>query len=195
MKRAFFICMLFVMGTISSLAGSIEDRVERKILEISKIVKLTGEQLDIIGCAYHEYIVTIDSAIYKVDNVDEAIRLKYAANRQFNNTFMSTLNDRQKNSYISTLYKPEIEEKTEYRLRLLKENSEYTENELQKLRKEIFSYLMTEKIVYIRDKYDITKQKNNIRRLKNIQPSSIKESDILEKMKFQGKLQNGNISW
>lgn len=54
---------------------------------------------------------------------------------------------------------------------------------------------MTEKIVYIRDKYDIAKQKNNIRRLKNIQPSSMKETDILEKMKYQGKLQNGNISW
>lgn len=195
MNKVFFICLFYIVSTVSSVAGGLEDKVERKLFEINKIVALTDEQLNIIRKAYCEYLITMDSAIYKVDDIDDAMRLKYTANRLFNNVFMSSLNETQRNSYISIMYKPEIEEKTEYRLSLLQENSKYTEIELQKLRKEIFSYLMTEKIVYIRDKYDIAKQKNNIRRLKNIQPSSMKETDILEKMKYQGKLQNGNISW
>lgn len=195
MYRIFFICALFAVGIVNAVSADLEDRADRKVFEINRIVTLTDEQKSVIRNAYCEYVSAIDSAMYKVDAIDDAMRIKYAANRRFNNLLMSTLSERQKNIYISTMYKPEINEKTEYRLSLLKEESNYSEKELEKIRKEIFSYLMTEKIVYIRDKYDIAKQKNNIRRLKNIQPASMKKSDILEKLKFQGKLKNGKISW
>lgn len=130
MNKVFFICLFYIVSTVSSVAGGLEDKVERKLFEINKIVALTDEQLNIIRKAYCEYLITMDSAIYKVDDIDDAMRLKYTANRLFNNVFMSSLNETQRNSYISIMYKPEIEEKTEYRLSLLQENSKYTEIEL-----------------------------------------------------------------
>ncbi len=63
------------------------------------------------------------------------------------------------------------------------------------MKKEIYSYLMAEKLVYVRDKYDIKKQKENISRLKNVRPQSLRESEIREKQKAQGKIVNGKINW
>lgn len=54
---------------------------------------------------------------------------------------------------------------------------------------------MSEKIVYARDKYDIKKQKENISRLKNLLPKALRESNIREKQKGQGKISNGTINW
>jgi len=54
---------------------------------------------------------------------------------------------------------------------------------------------MLEKYVYAKDKYDVAKQKENIRRLKRIEPSSIKESNTIEKIKAQGKLSKNKINW
>lgn len=54
---------------------------------------------------------------------------------------------------------------------------------------------MAEKLVYVRDKYDIKKQKENISRLKNVRPQSLRESEIREKQKAQGKIVNGKINW
>lgn len=190
-----FTCLLYFLSIWGTIANDVEDRVERKVFEICRIVRLTDEQIDVIRDAYRECVLVVDSAMDKVNSVNEAMSLKYVANKKFNKVFMATLNEKQRYEYICVCYTPEITEKTEYRIMLLKEKSECTEVELQKLRKEIFSYLMVEKVVYIRDKYDLPKQKNNIRRLKNVQPSSMKESDILEKIKFKGRLNKGKISW
>lgn len=38
-------------------------------------------------------------------------------------------------------------------------------------------------------------KKENIRSLKNVQPRSLKESNIREKMKGQGRLRNGKVKW
>lgn len=48
---------------------------------------------------------------------------------------------------------------------------------------DIYKYLMLEKIVYFTYKYDYAKQKNNISRLKAIQPSVLKASNNIEKQK------------
>ena len=63
------------------------------------------------------------------------------------------------------------------------------------MRKEIYGYLMLEKVAYFRDKYDYAKQKNNISRLKKLQPASLKESNNKEKQKGMGKLISGKIKW
>lgn len=47
----------------------------------------------------------------------------------------------------------------------------------------------------MRDKYDLRKQKDNIRRLNEIQPKSLKESDIREKQKAQGHVVDGKVKW
>ena len=108
---------------------------------------------------------------------------------------MSILTEKQRNTYIQITSTPEIEAKTQYKIMLLKESNEYSDLELNKMKKEIYSYLMAEKLVYVRDKYDIKKQKENISRLKNVRPQSLRESEIREKQKAQGKIVNGKINW
>ena len=44
----------------------------------------------------------------------------------------------------------------------------YKPEELKEMQRQIFNYLMREKIVYMRDRYDIDKQKKNIQSLKSI---------------------------
>ena len=170
-------------------------RSDRKILEISKIVKLSTKQEMQIRNAYDHYNTKVDSALYEVKDAKAAVRIKYEAGKEFNKTLMSTLTEIQRNKYIEVTSTPEVEAKTEYKLSLLKEANEYSDLELQVKRKAIFAYLMSEKIVYARDKYDIKKQKENISRLKNLIPAALRECNIREKQKGQGKISNGKINW
>lgn len=170
-------------------------RSDRKIIEISKIVKLSKQQEAAIRKAYDAYNATVDSALYIEKSPIKASRMKYYANKTFNKVLMQTLTEAQRNRYIRITSLPEIEAKTEYKVSLLEESGEYTETELKSKYNEIFNYLMMEKIVYARDKYDIRKQKDNIARLKNIQPKSLRESNIREKQKAQGRFVNGKTKW
>lgn len=192
--------LLFVLAMTIGVAnaGSLTSdgqRSDRKILEITKIVKLSTKQEQQIRAAYDAYNVQIDSALYDVKDAKVAARIKYEAGKEFNRVLMSTLTESQRNKYIEVTSTPEIEAKTEYKLGLLKEANEYSDLELQQKRKAIFAYLMSEKIVYARDKYNIKKQKENISRLKNLVPKALLESNIREKQKGQGKFSNGSINW
>ena len=194
MKRLF---LIFVLGMpiVANFAGTIGKRSDRKIIEISKIIKLSSMQENAIRKAYDEYNEKVDSALYKVQNAVEASKIKYYASKEFNKVLMSILTEKQRNTYIQITSTREIEAKTQYKIMLLKESNEYSDLELNKMKKEIYSYLMAEKLVYVRDKYDIKKQKENISRLKNVRPQSLRESEIREKQKAQGKIVNGKINW
>lgn len=190
--------MLLAMTICIAKAGTLTSegqRSDRKILEITKIVKLSPKQEQEIRKAYDMYNYNVDSALYKITNAKEAARIKYEAGKDFNKALMSILTETQRNKYIEVTSTPEVEAKTEYKLGLLREANEYSEAELQLKKKAIFSYLMSEKIVYARDKYDIKKQKENISRLKNLLPKALRESNIREKQKGQGKITNGIINW
>lgn len=157
-------------------------------------MKLSAEQETEIRKAYDAYNATVDSALYEVKDPVVASRMKYAANKRFSSTLMETLTEKQRNRYIRITSIPDVEAKTEYKVSLLRESGEYTESELETRKNEIFNYLMAEKIVYVRDKYDLRKQKDNIRRLKEVQPKSLKESEIREKQKAQGRVVNGKVN-
>ena len=116
-------------------------RSDRKILEITKIVKLSNQQEQQIRTAYDAYNVKIDSALYEVKDAKSAARIKYEAGKEFNKVLMSTLTEAQRNKYIEVTSTPEVEAKTDYKLGLLKEANEYSEQELQLKRKAIFTYL------------------------------------------------------
>lgn len=194
MKKSILPIILLCSINITHATNN-EERINRKINEINRIVQLTNEQDSIIRNAYSEYIITTDSALYFVKDIRESLKIKYLANKKFSEIFMSALSEKQMNDYITLNYTQEINDKTEYRISLLKEHKDYTEEELNKLRKEIFSYLMCEKIVYIKNKFNIFKQKRSIRKLKEIQPNSVKASTILEKIKLQGNIKNGTINF
>jgi hypothetical protein len=108
---------------------------------------------------------------------------------------MSNLTERQRVSYLTVIGTPDVLAKAEAKVQLLRESGQYTEQELQQKQKEIFNYLMQEKVVYLRDKYNVAKQKDNIHRLKQTQPTSLKESDMREKLKAKGKVSNGKVNW
>lgn len=197
LKKLLIVFLLTAIATVvnASEISSGEQRSDRKIIEITKIVKLSSNQEQAIRVAYDLYNSKVDSALYEVPNAKDAARVKYEAGKAFNKALMSILTEVQRNKYIEVTSTPEVEAKTEYKLSLLKEANEYSDLELQLKRKAIFTYLMSEKIVYARDKYDIKKQKENISRLKNLLPKALRESNIREKQKGQGKISNGSINW
>lgn len=197
MRKTKFL-MLFMFLATSVFAGNEEQQVrrsDRKIIEIAKIVKLSERQETAIREAYDRYNEKTDSSLYIIKDAVVAARMKYEANKAFNETLMNILSEPQRNRYIQVTSTPEIEAKARYKVSLLEETGEYTDTELATKEKEIFNYLMAEKIVYVRDKYNIRKQKENIRRLKQVQPVSLRESEIREKQKAQGRVVNGKVRW
>lgn len=166
-----------------------------KIVEIDKIVKLTPKQKTVLTKGYKDYLAALDSSVYLVKDVVLAASIKYSASKAFHELFINTLKEPQLIKYVHVVFAPELEEKTTYKVSLLIESGEYSDSELGSLRKEIFKYLMLEKVVYFRDKYNVQKQKENISRLKNLQPKCLKESNIREKQKGQGRFKNGKVLW
>lgn len=119
--------LLAVIATVvnASEFSSEEQRSDRKIVEITKIVKLSGSQEQAIRAAYDLYNSKVDSALYEVANAKDAARVKYEAGKVFNKALMSILTEVQRNKYIEVTSTPEVEAKTEYKLSLLKEANEY----------------------------------------------------------------------
>ena len=196
MKRKLF---LFAFA-ISILAANAEtpignDAVDKKMDEITRIISLGAVQKSILRKAYIQYRSVYDSACYKVTDIKASVELIYRTKKQFHETMMKVLTESQIIRYVNVAYAPEIEAKTNYKMSLLEENGEYTDSELESMRKGIYTYLMLEKVVYFRDKYDYAKQKNNISRLKKLQPAALKESNNIEKQKGMGRLVSGKIKW
>ena len=196
MKRKLF---LFAFA-ISILAANAEtpignDAVDKKMDEITRIISLGAVQKSILRKAYIQYRSVYDSACYKVTDIKASVELIYRTKKQFHETMMKVLTESQIIRYVNVAYAPEIEAKTNYKMSLLEENGEYTDSELESMRKGIYRYLMLEKVVYCRDKYDYAKQKNNISRLKKLQPAALKESNNIEKQKGMGRLVSGKIKW
>lgn len=187
----------FALGVIFINAANPERKCieERKIVEIDKIVKLTPKQKTVLTKGYKDYLAALDSSVYLVKDVVLAASIKYSASKAFHELFINTLKEPQLIKYVHVVFAPELEEKTTYNVSLLIESGEYSDSELGSLRKEIFKYLMLEKVVYFRDKYNVQKQKENISRLKNLQPKCLKESNIREKQKGQGRFKNGKVLW
>lgn len=172
-----------------------DNLADGKIIELEKIINLTTIQERLIRNAFKEYKHALDSALFDIEDPYMSAQIKYDAGKRYNSTLMSTLTEIQRNKYIKVTSTPEVKAKTEYKLGLLEESGEYTKEELATIKPQIFNYLMAEKIVYARDKYDIKKQKENIARLKNIIPKALKASNAFEKIKGQGRLIKGNVHW
>lgn len=162
---------------------------------MERFIPLSNQQKSILSNATAKLKASQDSINKNVKDIDKAMQLQYDAKQAFHNVFISTLSTSQLIKYVKVTYTPEIKAKTEYYISLLNEIHKYDEISLTTLRKEIFEYLILEKIVYVKHKYDYGKQKENISRLKTIQPKTLKESLNLEKQKGMNKIRNGRITW
>jgi len=174
--------------------ASLRESNLRKLAELKKILKLSPAQEQTMKSAYLTYQLKSDSILNVVDP-SQVSSLKYQADKQLQETVMTTLTEEQQVQYFTTLGTPDVTAKTAEKVQLLRESGQYSEQELAQKQKEIFDYLMAEKIVYLRDKFNIAKQKDNIHRLKQAQPASLRESDTREKMKATGKMNDGKVKW
>lgn len=136
-----------------------------------------------------------DSILYNVQDPIEAARLTRANKKKYDETFMKTLTEYQRNRYIRVTSTPEVEEKAASRVAVMRETGDYTEAQLESAQSKIFEYLMLEKIVYKRDKYDYRKQRENINMLKMRRPNDLKKAEAQEKARIQRKHYQGRIQW
>ncbi|MCF0178940.1 MAG: hypothetical protein HUJ97_01665 [Bacteroidales bacterium] len=89
----------------------------------------------------------------------------------------------------------DVKMKTKEKMYYLENSKLYSKIELAAMERRIFQYLMLEKLVYMRDKYDLVKQKMNIQSLKNVQPKCLKEAETRRKLINRGDIVDGKINW
>ncbi|MCM1148440.1 MAG: hypothetical protein NC124_16775 [Clostridium sp.] len=189
-------CLLcFCVGITAQDGRPKKDRERKKMAEITSVISISNMQRKGIHDALsrkREGTEALDSTL----TAREAAFRKYAIDKECHEELVRQLSDRQIAEYCNAVFAPEVEAKTAYRMSLLTEvDNDYTEKELAVARKEIYRYLMLEKIVYFKYKYDFARQKENISRLKAIQPAALKSSLNNEKQKGYGKVMSGRVSW
>lgn len=160
-------------------------------LQVKEIESLKREQPDVLRFIKGKSKKERMAANKRVD-----VFRQYELDKENHEKLIKTMSDKQIADYCMLNFAPEVEAKTEYRLSLLTEvDNDYSEAELEKIRNDIFRYLMLEKIVYYKYKYDYSAQKENIGRLKAIQPAAMKNSINNEKQKSYGKVVSGTVNW
>lgn len=197
MKQIYIIAGLvcLLIQPIMSQVDSAKTPVDRRLIEIKKIVALSSEQEQALTAAYSANLQKNDSILFNVADPTQAAILKYQSDKQLQETLMAILTDDQQVQYFTVRGTPAVMAKTEARIKVLRESGQYSEEELAQKQQEIFDYLIGEQIVIQRDGYNIGKQRDNIQKLSKAQPASLRESDTREKLKVEGRMNNGKIKW
>ena len=200
MKRLLCSTMLMVLSV--GLFAQVEALDERKskLQEIENAISLNPTQKSIIQQSlskkYLQRSALSHGASKHAQDKKEMAFKKYAIDKKCHEELIQSLSEKQIAEYCNIVFAPEVDAKTKYKLSLLtEEENNYTEAEISSMYQEIYKYLMLEKIVYFTYKYDYAKQKNNISRLKAIQPTCLKASNNIEKQKGYGKFVSGKVKW
>src|SRR5690554_510913 len=168
---------------------------ERRMTEIKKLVDLSSAQESEFKQLCMTYQLQLDSALYFEDDPISYVNKINKAEKEFTQTFYTILTDKQTTQYAYNKGYADVKRKTADKLNLLRETGAYNEAELKKIEEQIFNYLMLEKVVYMRDKHDVSKQKENIHRLKAIQPPYLKAAESHRKLKHNGRTNKGKVKW
>ncbi len=199
MKR--LLCYITLMGLTISLSAQTVSSAEKdsKLQELEDVISLNSTQKNSIHKALSNRReqrtgLSHEKRTKKWDKKDMAFK-KYEIEKKYHEELIRSLSKKQIAEYCNIVFAPEVDAKTNYKLSLLTEESNYSEAEISAMYQDIYKYLMLEKIVYFTYKYDYAKQKNNISRLKAIQPSVLKASNNIEKQKGYGKFISGKIQW
>lgn len=167
----------------------------KKMAEIMSVININNLQSTAINSALMKKKSQIEAIDSTLSSKEIAFK-KYEIEKAYHEDFISQLSEKQVADYCKIVFSPEVSAKTDYRISLLLDvDNDYTESEIEVARNEIYKYLMLEKIVYFKYKYDFAKQKENISRLKGIQPSSLKASINNEKQKGYNKVVCGKVNW
>lgn len=195
-KMITIVCLtLLYISTYAQPNGPRKDRERKKMADIMSVISINGLQKTAIHNALTEKRTKLEAMDSTLSQKELAF-MKYEIEKAYHEEFISQLSEKQIANYCETIFAPEVSAKTEYRVSLLTDvDNNYTEYEIETARRDIYRYLMLEKIVYFKYKYDFAKQKENIGRLKAIQPSSLKSSINNEKQKGYGKVISGKVNW
>jgi hypothetical protein len=192
-RTVFSMCLMLAMGQgIHAQQGA---KVSQQVAEICKMVDLNESQIMLINGMSAIFETEMDSALYKITDKKEASKLIFEAKKRFNEGWMNLLSEKQRVEYVRNSSYSEIMNKVSDKVDALREDPKYSEADLQKFTQEIFEYLMLEKIVYVTDKYNIGRQKENIAQLKKLEPASLKEADAFKKAKHQGVVFQNGFKW
>ena len=167
----------------------------KKLAAVKKIIDLSPKEEQALKDLFAADHLMRDSIRTKVSDPELVSKLRRQANERLQSALLSALTEEQQIRYLTVTGVSDVTAKTEARLQLLRGSGRYSEEELTVKKKEIFDYLMAEKIIYLRDKFDIDKRKEDLRLLRKARPSAILESGSLEKVKAAGKMNNGKIKW
>jgi hypothetical protein len=195
MKETVFIVMLLVLTGSRVLNAQDTEKLPFKLAEINKMVTLNPSQQKKLENYHKHYEAIMDSALYKVQDKNEATFLIRKTKQKFDEYFFDLLSEKQKTEYIRTLSTPEVQEKAKAKVDILYKAKKYSNKELQDAYDEIFEYLMLEKIVYSTQKYNIEKQKENIAQLKKLEPQALRTANAFQKVKHQGKKYQDGFQW
>ena len=194
-RQILFVIALCAFGCLHAQQTMYHDGEEKKVAEIASVITVNKMQRNAINEAFGRKRQKMKGLSEGLDAKGKAFR-KYEIEKACHEELIRQLSDRQIAEYCEINFAPEVTEKTNYRMSLLTEvDNDYTDAELEEMRSDIYRYLMLEKIVYFRYKYDYAKQKENINRLKAIQPASMKAALNNEKQKSYGKVVSGNVQW
>lgn len=196
MKKAkFFFILLFVCFSGVSMVTAQESEKSLQVAEINKMVELNEVQKEKLNNLHSNYLAAMDSAINRIEDKRKAAFTIHRCKQTFNTNLMELLSDEQKVEYIRNYATPEVAEKARVKVQVLRKSDKYTKEELKKHFDEIFEYLMLEKIVYVTERYNIDKQKENIAQLKKLEPKGLKAANTFQKIKHQGKRYQDGFQW
>ena len=200
MKKLLCSIMLMILSISMFAQTASSDEIDSKLKEIESVISLNPTQKSsiqhsLLNKRAQRSALSHGASKHAQDKKEMAFK-KYAIDKKCHEELIQSLSEKQIAEYCNIVFAPEVDAKTKYKLSLLtEEENNYTEAEISSMYQEIYKYLMLEKIVYFTYKYDYAKQKNNISRLKAIQPTCLKASNNIEKQKGYGKFVSGKVKW
>jgi len=201
MKQFFISAGLILILVQPSMAQSDSTKnqrisgVERRLMELKKIITLSPAQEETLKTAFTVYQQRSDSIFLNVADPKQVAILDYQVDKQTREALTATLTDEQLIQYFSIRGIPGVMARTEAKIQLLRESGQYTEQELAQKQQEMFDYFMNQQVINQRDKYDFSKKMDDIQKLQTAQPTSLRESDSRKKLKATGRMNNGKIKW
>ena len=195
MKKILF--SLFLLSASLLMQGQeavINNELSLKSAEIAKTVELDDEQMAQLKAIDVQYCMAMDTALNHTDNLMEVSKKIYEANRTFDSGVYQVLTENQKVGYIKLISVYEVLAKAVFKVDFLRGTEKYSEAELQVFIGEIYTYLLTEQVALVRDRYNVSRQEENIQQLRNSEPQSLREANALQAAQHRGvQYQNGYV--
>jgi len=197
MKRSYlifelmFLFLPWVGAQNQTINPNYQQRVEQKVSDIKQHVLIDSLQEIKLKGVYVNYCLSSDSVLAD-QNLDKNMREAWQRkiNRRWMSALMQILKDNQRVIYLTYLATPEAKIRTEVNMKILRDGLNLTEDELIQRKKEVFDYYVKEQIIIQRDLYDPQKKSENLKWLRSVRPSSVREGDVIKELKASGQLKD-----